>query len=187
MFHKYKLIKFQNQKKKSNFYDRSCPISAGQAACVILLVWSADFGVRCVFVFAGMALWGVWSREGHIRRDAVMVVSWEFNQCSCLSVTSLLLQPWGESSCTTNKTYQIPLFFPFSLFRLFLQQPVSLIDAVQCRIFLPLVRSPVRIVGTAAEHPVPVWGCLRQTRRTPMAQITPSPWPIWPWTISYSL
>lgn len=54
------------------------------------------------------------SREGHVRGDAVMVVSWGFNQCSCPSVTSLLLQPWGDS-CTTNKTYQIPLSFLFLL------------------------------------------------------------------------
>jgi len=98
----------------------------------------------CVCVcFAGTAK-GVWSREGHVRGDAVMVVIWGFNQCSCLSVTSLLFQPLDKSSYTTNKTYQIPLFSPFSVSHLFLQRPVSLIDADQCRIFLPLVRSPVR-------------------------------------------
>lgn len=66
-----------------------------------------------------MASWGVWSRDGHVRGDAVMVVSWGFNQCSCLGVTTLLLQPLDESSCTTNKTYQIPLFSPFSVSSLF--------------------------------------------------------------------
>lgn len=35
------------------------------------------------------------------------------DQCSCLSVTSLLLKPLGESTYTT-KTYQILLLFPLS-------------------------------------------------------------------------